>query len=233
MTTTTMTPAKTPATTKVTTLRFLEIDGTPGPARYRRIVDVDVNGQDYRAVFDRAVARDRLPEGAEVTPPASGLDIDLARATGSIAFAVRLPDFSAHTQLSFLTPPVIVQSSNFEVEEVYLSDIVEGGSTEGRWASFVCHIDGVRGSKLAARIKEVGTHGGGGGEHGTVAQPANARDHVEMLLPFVLNLIDRKLGCAPWMVPAEAATDTDPNHFAILTHGGVHPLRMSSVMIDL
>lgn len=216
MTTTTMTPT----ITKVTTLRFLEIDGAPGPARYSRIVDVDVNGQDYRVAIDRAVERNRLPDGAEVPAPRTGLDLDLGRATGTIAYALCLPAASDHSELAFLSPPVIALPTNFAEPEDYLTDIAAPRCKYDRWASFVCDIDRVRGSKLAARIREVS------------ADAIAEQGHVEMLIPFMLNLIDRKLGFAPWMIPAEAPAP-DPNVVGVLTHGGVHPILKPNLMIDL
>lgn len=224
MNTATMTPAKTPAKTKVTTLRFLEIDSAPGPGRYCRIVDVDVNGQDYRTVIERAVDRDRLPDGAEVTPAKTGLDLGMGRATGTIAFAVRLPAKSDETDLAFLAPPVMALATNFADPEDYLVEIAHPRAEEAGWASFVCDLDHVRQSKLAARIREVAAHEATEhAEHG----------RVEMTIPFMLNLVDRKLGFAPWMIPTEAAPDPDPNHVGAMTHGGVHPQFVCYLTVEL
>ena len=89
------------STSTVTTIRFLEIKSEPGPAKYVKIVDipVDPKGPDYVAIINQAAKADRLPDPvparATVRVPKAGLDIDLGASTGTMAFAVRLPSFTA------------------------------------------------------------------------------------------------------------------------------------------
>ena len=197
---------------KVHTVRFLTIDGAAGPAKYSKIVDVAASREDYLDLINRAADSDSMPAGDDVEPPVSGLDIDLAKATGTWAFVLRLPDFSGDSELVFLAEPVVALATNFANPVKYLDAIAGHGADKNRWASFVCDLDHARGSPLADGIR--------------LAADRNPqhRHRRAMTIPFMLNVVDRKLGCAPWMVPTESDAAPLDEHLVVLTHGGAHPL---------
>ena len=199
---------------KTKTIRFLEVDATPGPAKYSKEVDVDSTEQDHRKKIDDAAKNDKLPAGRDRTPPKSGLDIDVGHATGTLVLAVRLPEFTSKSELVFLSPPVVALPSNLSVTETYLSNIRRHAPREDRWASFECDLDWLRESELA---KQIGA-------------AALAIEHKRTFrIPFMLNVLERKLGCAPWMVPVETSNE----HVPLLTHGGPHPMFASYLIVDI
>ena len=80
------------------------------------------------------------------------------------------------------------------------------------------------------------------------AQHNHAGQRKVMRIPFVLNVIDTKLGFAPWMLPPDPLPSPPPpppppftsdetaskGIFAsIMTHGGVHPTVGNYVVMDV
>ena len=201
-------------------IRIFTIAGKPGPTRYSKIVDVDVvAGTDHGAIINDIVARTSAQEGTEIFGPGNGLNIDMGTSSGIMAFAFNLPEVSGDSDTAFLPTPLIEHPSNFTPTkpEPYLQDIRTHGS-DGRWASFTCDFGGVRASELGKKLKA----------HGSTLHGAPKR--VAITIPFLFNVIDRKLGCAPWMVPNE---DDHVHALSFLTHGGVHPQFASYLTLDL
>lgn len=206
-------------TTQTKTIRFLEIDPTPGPAKYIREVDFDATGLDHLGIIEEAVRNDKPPTGQDRTPPEAGLDIDVGSAKGMMVLAIRLPNFTRDSELVYLLPPIEPLRSSHPAGEPLLSEIHPRILSDTRWAWFECDLESVRKTELARGIKATAA---------TKAVANNlVHDRVVLTIPFMLNVFERKLGCAPWMVPASH------DHAPLLTHGGVHPQFACYVTLDL
>lgn len=191
-------------TTKASRIRFLEIAGAPSLTTYSKVIDVDASSEDYLTIIDRAVSARAVPGGTEIHGLHDGLDLDLGRSSGIMAFVFRLTDTVG---LDFQAPPLVALPSNFDTPEVYLDNILSHGN-DNRWASFTCDFDAVRTSKLAVQIS------------------SRVPKVTAITIPFMLNIVDHQLGCAPWMVPAKHDDDTAAGLLGIKTHGGAHPQKM-------
>ena len=191
-------------TPKASRIRFLEIAGSPDSTTYSKVIDVDASSENYLTIIERAVTSRVFPGGTEIHGLHDGLNLDLGRSSGIMAFVIHLTD---SVGLDFQAPPLVALPSNFVTPEPYLDNIRAHGS-DNRWASFTCDFDAVRGSKLAIQIK--------------------SRDPkvVAITIPFMLNVVDHLLGCAPWMVPAKHDDDPAAGLVGMKTHGGAHPQKM-------
>jgi hypothetical protein len=74
----------------------------------------------------------------------------------------------------------------------------------------VCDLDAVRGSDAAEKIRRHKPSGKSEALHAAVLR-----------IPFSLNVIDRHLGFAPWILPSEESNGG--SKMKTITHGGVHP----------
>lgn len=220
---------------EVKKVRFLEIMGQSGLAVYDNIRDVNAVGSDHRKIITDAAQADIVPAGTPPTFKGKGLDIDLGSDTGTVAFAIRLPKNVlvngswVKSNLEFVDPPVVQLPSNYRSEETYLTFPLKQPGNK-RWAWFECDLESIRlNSKVCEMVK---------------AQHNHAGQRKVMRIPFVLNVIDTKLGFAPWMLPPEPLLSPPPPFtsdetaskgiFAsIMTHGGVHPTVGNYVVMDV
>ena len=182
---------------------------------------------------------DTLPVGLPQKIP-SDLDIDIGWEPGTVAFAIRLPKFivvngkTEPSHLVFRSTPFRALPSNYTTEETYLLNPVRPSSSNRRWAWFELNLEWIRnGSRLADEIKRAHHH------------PHQRR---AIRIPFLLNVIDTKLGFAPWMLPHEPMESSPPCppppspsdetvskeiSTSNRTHGGVHPTVGNYVTIDV
>lgn len=217
---------------EVKKVRFLEIMGQSGLAVYDNIRDVDAVGKDHRKIITDAAQADIVPAGTPPTFKGKGLDIDLGSDTGTVAFAIRLPKNVlvngswVKSNLEFVDPPVVQLPSNYRSEETYLTFPLKQPGNK-RWAWFECDLTSIRNSEVCRKIK---------------AQHNHAGQRKVMRIPFVLNVIDTKLGFAPWMLPPEPLLSSPPppdetaskgTFMSIMTHGGVHPTVDNFVLLDV
>jgi len=227
------------------TIRYLEIAGTSGRTGYSKFVDKVATGLIHRDLIEHAAKADKLPDADDelsdagaLSAPTRNLDIHFGKTKGMVVVALRLPKDltpsgagkpSKKSALEFLSSPVLPLPSNFKHSEKYIDDAEIASSGANRCAWFKCDLDWIRKqSKLAAAIKQL-RH-----DHAH----SIVHDSAIMRIPFMLNVIDRELGFAPWMIPSESpapVTDGSPLSApgAIMTHGGVHPQFASYLTLDL
>ena len=212
--------------TETVKIRFLEIGMTSGRARYSAYVDVDSTAGMFEKVIADAVDLDAIPyessQERQSNPPLD-LDIDIGSVAGTVVFAIRLPKaVEVHgkpeeSHLVFRSPPFRPLPSNYASEETYITAV--GADTNPRWAWFACNLDWIRTeSMVAKKIKELHHH---------------SDERRVMRIPFMLNVVDKKLGFAPWMYPPEALPLKSADLGAINTHGGVHPTVGNYVTMDV
>lgn len=218
-------------TNGVELIRLCGIAPGKGPAKYEFDAAVNIDkGKDFRTIIegwaeaDEALSETRalLPSilsqgarsldvrdsGADVS--CDGLDIDLGGSKGQVAIAFRLPVPDNGSDLEFRDEPLIELRNNCLPVQTFLSFVERRVRGAGRWASVVCDLDAVRGSDAAEKILRHKPNGKPEAQHAAVLR-----------IPFSLNVIDRHLGFAPWILPVEKSTSTGA--LTTITHGGVHP----------
>jgi hypothetical protein len=211
-------------TAEKTHISFFDIhDNGKHGVVYKMRTDKEVDPGEEERTIEAAVRANKVPGGGwgYQAPEGGPLDIDETRRAGRRIFVFRLDD---GTRLTFVrNQPFIVLPLNDAGGSAFLTGM-RVRDTAGRWASFACHLDNVRGSAIAKRIKSIN------------------HDHPRILtIPFCFNVVDGLLDAAPWVVRAHPHAHHDesedrklsaqPN--TIVTHGGVHPPTTSFIHVDL
>ena len=182
---------------------------------YKKRVDQDVEPGDVEQTIEAVVSADELPSGGGVYRAPSGdvLDIDEHHRIGPRIYVFRL---NQDTRLTFVRnePFIALPLNNAGGDAFITAARVRDGAR--RWASFACHLDVVRASSIAERIRDL---------------PHN---HPRILtIPFCFNVVDSLLQASPWVVPSHTHEHEDEHAEALATHGGVHPPTTSFISVDL
>jgi hypothetical protein len=197
-------------------------------AIYDYRVNVEVASGGAGNVIQDAVASSRLPNGGDRPLRPSQLerylDILETRPSGQCTYAFYLnATVDQRLRMRFARGhPFIALPMNFELETFLTNFQMEYGTT-GRWASFDCNLDDVRGSALAERIKNAAKEQG----------EEDGLNHVPiMTIPFCFNVADPVLGASPWVVPRHSDV-ADLIARNVLTHGGIHPSAVAYLSVPL
>jgi hypothetical protein len=230
--------------------------GDKGEAIYAKIFEAEsFESRDAHALLDdlgrhgETAAQDRsvLDHDHSSGRPERLLDIDLREKTGAkrCVFVIGAEYSDGTPALQFQDPPFIELSTNDPDKERFIYDFQRLAGVDDRVASFVCDLGEVRASKLASRIKRG-------------RDDSHLRGHGNQVrIPLMLNVIDPKLGCSPWVLSDheehqenEGGTaqrreqdrhdrDARPEDDArfvgrkLFTHGGVHPYASTNLIVDI
>lgn len=226
----------------VTRIYYFEVSSDESRAVYRRRFEEQVSPGEHNTRIAAVAATGNLP-GVPGGFRRSGFATDLldiyAASDEKCSYVFYLNVIHAGAQrLSFADPPFVnlplnrPETQGFSPTEVeFLSEparyqVKADGTSQ--WASFVCDLEAVRTSGLANRIRAI-----------------PEEDHKGALkIPLWFNFYDPELRGSPWVIttgdhehdhPHEPDGEeiTVKHRLPILTHGGVHPLALAELVVEL
>lgn len=195
--------------TEVTTLRRFDIVSNSDEwAAYHEVQDIEVGKADPLAEIERMAADSNMPAGIRLTAlhperPERFLDIHEHRPDGEYTYVFHLnhkplPDGKYRTH--FADVPITVIGVGSEETKRFFLDI---SRTNPQWARLTVDVGAIRNSDMAKALR--------------------SKEFKSIQIPFHFNMIDKKLGFSPGVLPNEHPHRTAKMKRPDFTHGGIHP----------